>query len=84
MYIVQYKHIIIGMHRKSLDHFLIRSSTEACRAVGHITLMIQIRTIHMPPIKYTPDEIQKNMFLPTMKKFLIGGRHQNLSLFSYN
>ena len=35
------------------------------------------------PFKYTPDEIRNSMFLPQMKKSLVG-RRQNYSLFSYN
>ena len=39
------------------------------------------------PYKYAPDEIRNSMFLPLMKKALMGvieGRHQNEFIFSYN
>ena len=40
-----------------------------------------------PPSKYASGEIQNSMFLPLMRKALmggIGGRRQNLSLLGYN
>ena len=39
--------------------------------------------VHKPPSGYAPDEIRKSMFLPLMKKALMGGRGGRLSLSYY-
>ena len=50
---------------KDFYTIFLRCISEECRAVGHKE--------HMPPSEYTPDEIQNSIFLPLMKKALMGG-----------
>ena len=52
---------------------------EMCKAMGQMPLINKIRGV-----EYATVEIQNSMFLPKLKKALIGGRRQNYFNFSYN